>query len=95
MQIEWTGFVNELDVRYETKRGDQDDVRILMTLFVEIWNILGEVGVRWKIRSLVLDTLHFRWLLGSQVEMSGRQLDIVSDVQGSVWGWQHHLRSPG
>lgn len=66
--------------------------RILMTLFDEICNILGGIGLRWKIMSLFFAMLHFRWLLDSQVEMSGRQLDIVSEVQRSGWDWQHYTR---
>lgn len=65
-----------------------------MTLFDEIWNILGGIGLRWKIMHLVLDMLHYRWLLDSQVEVSDRQLDIVSEVR-SGWDWQHHARCPG
>lgn len=34
-----------------------------MTLFAEIWNILGGTGLSWKIMSLVLDTM-FQTVIG-------------------------------
>lgn len=60
LQRELTGFVDGLNVSYERKRGEQDDVRILRSIFAEIWNILRGIGLRWEIMSLFLGMLCFR-----------------------------------
>lgn len=59
LQTELTGFANRLDMRYETKRGDQDDIKDFDHTVCCDLNILGGIGLRWKIMRLVLHMLHF------------------------------------